>query len=138
MFGRSLAQRHGDTLIRLRSGLDPSSGLRDVKEMARAASYSRRQFYRLVIQSTSETPAAHRRRLRLDRAAWLLLTTDANILEIALETGWQSHEAFIRAFRERFLLTPSCFRKEQGRRLPWSMRVGFSIALQAQHAEENF
>jgi transcriptional regulator GlxA family with amidase domain len=99
--------------------------------MARAACFSRRQFHRLMVQVLGETPGARQRRLRLDRAAWLLLTSRATVLDIALETGWESHETFTRAFRTRFGVTPSSFRKTRGATLPRSIRVALSLALHA-------
>ena len=81
------------------------------------------------MEATGETPGAHQRRLRLDRGAYLLLTSRATILDIALETGFENHETFTRAFRARFQVTPSSFRKNGGDELPWSMRAGFSIAV---------
>jgi AraC family transcriptional regulator len=105
--------------------------------MARDACFSRRQFHRLTLQALGEPPGAHQRRLRLDRAAWLLLTSRATILEIALETGWESHETFTRAFRAQLGVTPSIFRKDRGVTLPPSMRTAFSIALHTNYAEEN-
>lgn len=119
------------TAGRLRRGLSPAGGPRAVKTMARDACFSPRQFHRLTVQVIGETPGAHQRRLRLDRAAWLLLTSRATILEIALETGWESHETFTRAFRARFRVTPSAFRKDRGSALPQSLRAGFSIATHA-------
>jgi transcriptional regulator GlxA family with amidase domain len=105
--------------------------------MARAACFSRRQFHRLTAQLLGETPGAYQRRLRLDRGAWLLLTSRTTILDIALETGWESHEAFGRAFRARFQVTPSAFRKDRGRTLPRSICAGFSIATHISYAKEN-
>lgn len=119
------------TVRRLRRGLDPAPGPQAVSAMARTACFSRRQFHRLTVATIGETPAAHQRRLRLDRAAWLLLTSSATILDVALETGWESHETFTRGFRARFRATPSAFRKERGGTLPRSLRAGFSIALHA-------
>ena len=117
-----------NTTGRLRRGLCPAEGPRAVDVMARKACFSRRQFHRLTLRATGETPGAHQRRLRLDRAAGLLLTSRTTILDIALETGWESHETFTRAFRSRFGVTPSSFRKTRGATLPRSMRVAFSIA----------
>lgn len=102
--------------------------------MARAACYSRRQFHRLAVQLTGETPAAYQRRLRLDRGACLLLSSCATVLEIALETGWENHESFTRAFRARFGLTPSRFRRTSGATLPFWLRAGLTIA---HHAQES-
>ena len=99
--------------------------------MARAACFSRRQFHRLMIQVLGETPGTRQRRLRLDRAAWLLLTSRATVLDIALKTGWESHETFTRAFGTRFGVTPSSFRKTRGATLPRSIRIALSIATHA-------
>jgi transcriptional regulator GlxA family with amidase domain len=115
----------------LRRGLSPAQGPRAVDALARAACFSYRQFHRLMVQVFGETPGTHQRRLRLDRGAWLLLTSRATVLDIALETGWESHETFTRAFRTRFGITPSAFRKDRGATLPQSIRVALSIALHA-------
>ena len=102
--------------------------------MARAACYSRRQFHRLTVRLTGETPASYQRRLRLDRGAWLLLSSRVTVLEIALETGWENHESFTRAFRARFGVTPSRFRRTRGTTLPFWLRAGLTIA---NHAQKN-
>jgi AraC family transcriptional regulator len=100
--------------------------------MARTACFSRRQFHRLMVRVLGETPGTHQRRLRLDRGAWLLLTSPATVLDVALETGFENHETFTRAFRARFGVTPSAFRKDRGTTLPRSIRIGLSIALNAE------
>ena len=84
-----------------------------------------------MLQVLGETPGTHQRRLRLDRGAWLLLTSQSTVLEIALETGFESHETFTRAFRGRFGATPSAFRKNRGETLPRSIRLAMSIAIHA-------
>lgn len=113
---------------RLRRGVTTAPGRGGVEAMARAACFSRRQFYRLMVQMLGETPGTHQRRLRLDRGAWLLLTSGATVLEIALETGFENHETFTRAFRTRFGVTPSAFRKDRGASLPQSIRLALGIA----------
>jgi AraC family transcriptional regulator len=50
-------------------------------------------------------------RLRLSRAAIMLLLSDASVLDIALSCGFQSHEVFSRAFRKRFGDSPSDYRR---------------------------
>ena len=123
--------QNAETTGRLRRGLSATDGPQDVNAMAQTACFSRRQFHRLTLRVMGETPAAHQRRVRLDRAAWLLLTTHATVLDIAFETGWESHEVFTRAFRARFGTTPSVFRKNRGKALPQSLRAGFAIAANA-------
>ena len=127
--------RDADTTGRLRRGLNAADGPRRVNVMARTACFSRRQFHRLTLRVIGETPAAHQRRVRLDRAAWLLLSTRATVLDIALETGWESHEVFTRAFRARFGATPSAFRQDRGSALPQSLRAGFAIAANAARSD---
>ena len=40
----------------------------------------------------------------------MLLTTEDSVLDVALSCGFQSHEAFCRAFRKRFQIAPSAYR----------------------------
>jgi transcriptional regulator GlxA family with amidase domain len=126
--------KHGATIGRLRRGFGSTQSRRPVEAMARAACFSRRQFHRLMVQVLGETPGTQQRRLRLDRGAWLLLTSSATVLDVALETGFENHETFTRAFRTRFGVTPSVFRKNRGKTLPRSIRVALSIALHTHHA----
>ena len=47
---------------------------------------------------------------RLTEAARFLAAGEPDILKVALEAGYGSHEAFTRAFREQFQVTPEDFR----------------------------
>jgi AraC family transcriptional regulator len=67
--------------------------------------------HRTLSIALGETPKQYTLRLRLDRAASLLETTNHTILDIALICGFESHEVFLRAFRRHFGLTPSAYRK---------------------------
>lgn len=49
--------------------------------------------------------------LRLKRAAFQLAYRDHKILDIALISGYDSHEAFTRAFKKHFAISPSEFRQ---------------------------
>jgi AraC family transcriptional regulator len=122
------------TAARLRRGFGAPERWSPVQAMARAACLSRRQFHRLMLQVLGETPGKRQRRVRLDRAVWLLLTSRATVLDIALETGFENHETFTRAFRTRFGVTPSVFRKDRGKTLPRSIQLALSAALHAHHA----
>ena len=121
------------TATRLRQAFSAAQHPHRVEEMARAACFCRRQFHRLMLQVLGETPGKHQRRLRLDRAALLLLASRATVLEIALETAFENHETFTRAFRARFGVTPSRFRKNRGKTLPRSIRIALSAALHTHH-----
>lgn len=71
---------------------------------------SRFHLDRIVSSVGGEPPATLRRRLLLERAAYRLITTERRILDIGVEAGYASHEAFTRAFARRFGLTPREFR----------------------------
>ena len=78
--------------------------------LAGQAGLSAFHLHRLFAAATGETPKQYTLRLRLGRAAVLLLTTADSVLEVALACGFQSHETFSRAFRRRFGATPSAYR----------------------------
>ena len=67
--------------------------------LARAQGASPFQFHRQFSSAVGETPRQHVERLRLERAAYKLSVTEDRIIDIALEVGFDSHEAFTRAFR---------------------------------------
>lgn len=81
------------------------------RDLARSAFQSRTQFHRVFRALLAETPAAMRRRLLLERAAWRLGRTDDAITEIALDAQYGSLEAFTRAFRKAFGVSPSLYRR---------------------------
>ena len=80
-------------------------------DLARRAYRSRTQFYRLFQALIDETPGGMRRRLLLERAAWQLGRTKLPVTEIALESLYGSLEAFTRAFRRAFGISPSLYRR---------------------------
>ena len=79
-------------------------------EFARRAFLSRWHFDRLVRAVAGEPPASLRRRVLLERAAYRLWTRADGILDIAIEAGYGSNEAFTRAFRRAYGVAPSAWR----------------------------
>jgi AraC-like DNA-binding protein len=73
---------------------------------------SRFHFDRLVTAAGGEPPATLRRRILLERAAYRLITTGDELLPIALDAGYSSHEAFTRAFRRAYGQSPSRWRRQ--------------------------
>ncbi len=90
------------------SSLDEAPGMDD---LARRSYHSRSSFFRLFQALVDETPAAMRRRLLLERAAWQLGSTARPITDIAFEANYGSLEAFTRAFRKAFRISPSLYRR---------------------------
>jgi AraC family transcriptional regulator len=86
--------------------------------LAARAHLSRYHFDRLVSAAAGEPPAALRRRILLERAAYRLITTDHDVMRIALEAGYASNEAFTRAFRRAYGYPPA-----QWRRRPAGFRI---------------
>ena len=78
---------------------------------ARDAYRSRTQFFRVFRAMLEETPIAMRRRLLLERAAWQLSRTEQTVTEIGLDADFASLEAFTRAFRKAFGVSPSLYRR---------------------------
>lgn len=71
---------------------------------------SRFHFDRVVSAVAGESPARFRRRVRMERAAYRLATSSSSVLDIAIEAGYGSHEAFTRAFIRMHGVPPSRWR----------------------------
>ncbi|MGV0656563.1 helix-turn-helix domain-containing protein [Mycolicibacterium thermoresistibile] len=78
----------------------------DVGDMARSSFASEFHFSREVRRLTGESPAALRRRIMLERAAWRL-QRGQTVSAVAAEEGWSSAEVFSRAFSRAFGVPPS-------------------------------
>jgi len=79
-------------------------------DLAARMHLSRFHFDRIVSSVCGETPARFRRRVLLERAAYRLLTCDRNVLEVGVEAGYSSHEAFTRAFQRAYGVAPTMWR----------------------------
>jgi len=97
------------------------------QDLARQAYQSRTQFHRLFRTVVEETPAAMRRRLLLERAAYQLAHTGMSVTDVALDANYGSLEAFTRAFRKAFRISPSRYRRMRDPHfhLPASNKVHF-------------
>jgi AraC-like DNA-binding protein len=79
----------------------------DGRALARQANFSRDHLDRLLAAATGETPAALKRRLLLERAAWQLRSRAATPSEAAATAGYGSLAAFSRAFSRAYGAPPS-------------------------------
>ena len=83
------------------------------QELANIACFSPFHFHRFFRGATGESVMGYVRRLRLQRASQRLTTSRSSILDIAMDVGYTSNEAFSRAFKAHFGRSPSKFREEK-------------------------
>jgi AraC family transcriptional regulator len=104
----SITVSEGAQRDRLRELLDAvvDTDNADVGEMARSSYASEFHFSREVRRLTGESPAALRRRIMLERAAWRLHRGES-VSSVAADEGWSSAEVFSRAFSRTFGIPPS-------------------------------
>lgn len=80
--------------------------------MSAAAGYSKFHAVRMFKEVTGSAPFEYVRSLRLTRAAEKLRDSGGKIVDAALESGFDSHDGFTRAFERRFSITPRRYSRE--------------------------
>jgi len=83
-----------------------------VHEIAAASHYSTYHFSRIFKALVGDTPKEYLRKRRLTVAARRLLSEDISILDLAIDCQFYSQEAFTRAFKALFNVTPALYRKQ--------------------------
>lgn len=98
-------------LLRARDVMDRDywSGL-DIDRLADVALMSPAHFIRSFKSTFGETPHRYLQRRRVERAMYLLRTTDRSVTEICMNVGFSSLGTFSRTFTEIVGETPSSFR----------------------------
>lgn len=82
-----------------------------MQEVSDVAHYSHFHFQRLFQMLTGTTMGEYIRQRRLSMAAQDLITGDTKIIDLAYKYQYESPEAFTRAFKKLFQVTPSDVRK---------------------------
>ena len=85
----------------------------ELAELARVACFSPFHFHRIFRGIVGEPVKEHIRRLRLERAASRLKSGAQPVTRIALDAGYESPEAFTRAFHSLFGCSPSDYRSSR-------------------------
>jgi len=85
-----------------------------VSSLAKRANLHQDYFSSLFRQSTGERPLAYVQVKRIERAQYLLATTQLSHEEIAEETGFENPPYFFRIFKKVTLLTPGEYKKRNG------------------------
>jgi len=102
-------------------------------ELARLAYFSPYHFHRIFKGMVGESVKEYVRRLRLERAASRLRVGSASVIEIALDAGYESHEAFSRSFKALFGASPTQFRRIRRVLLSSTSGVHFRQGTTVQH-----
>jgi AraC-like DNA-binding protein/DNA gyrase inhibitor GyrI len=97
-------------------------------EIAAAAHYSYPHFARVFSDVVGMPPVTYVARRSLTRAAEILLTTEREIADIALDCGFESQQTFTRSFTGEFGMPPHKYRK---RGIPDGMTLPFAFMKEA-------
>lgn len=89
----------------------------DMKGLGHVAAMSRAHFIRSFKETFGETPHRYLQRRRVERAMYLLRTTDRPVTDICMQVGFSSLGSFSRTFSEIVGESPSRFRN-RGRMPP--------------------
>ena len=83
----------------------------DLATLAAESGYSRAHFLRTFRAATGQTPHRYLLDLRLDRARELIANKSMPLIDIAADCGFSSHGHLTTAFRSRFGVAPSAYRR---------------------------
>ncbi|WP_232231469.1 helix-turn-helix domain-containing protein [Paenibacillus sp. HW567] len=84
----------------------------NLDRIAKEAGFSKFHYHRIFQKYVGKSVAEFIRSRRLSSAAHLLLYSDERILDIALHYGFESQEAFTRAFKGLYALPPAQYRAQ--------------------------
>lgn len=80
-------------------------------DVAKAVSYSYYHFHRYFQAVIGENIGSYIRSRRLTQAAWDLIHSEKKILDIGISLYFETAESFTRAFKDRYSMTPTEYRK---------------------------
>jgi AraC family transcriptional regulator len=92
----------------IEENLDQDISLERLSKMVFISPY---HLHRIFSRIKGEPLKSYVRRLRLERSAYELKISKKPLLDVALESGYVTHETFTRAFRQRFGVNPSDFQR---------------------------
>ena len=108
-------QRIDRVVAALQSAVAQGDELPELSQLAAKAHFSPFHFHRIYRALSGETVGQTVARLRLLRALHMLAEPGERVTETALAVGYETPQAFARAFRQAFDATPSELRGQQAR-----------------------
>ncbi|QUN05163.1 AraC family transcriptional regulator [Shewanella yunxiaonensis] len=110
---KGVSERHQQSIQRvceyIQQHLDEELSAEQLSEVAAC---SRFHFHRIFMAFMGLSTTRYIQRVKLRRASFQLAFEQQKIIDIAIEAGFGSSEAFTRAFKSSFLQTPSQFRTQ--------------------------
>lgn len=101
-----------------------------IKDISAKAYISPYHFQRLFQSITGYSVYGYIRARRLSEASMDLIEKDKSILDISMDYQYKSNEAFTRAFKSYFNISPSKFRKEKLVSCNTQKRINFSCLVE--------
>jgi AraC family transcriptional regulator len=127
---RAYAVRFRRVLAHIEAHLDQDLSL---ERLSTVAAFSKFHFHRQFAALFGVSVHGYVQLVRLKRAVYqLAFRPDERIIDVALESGYESHEAFARAFKKAVGQTPSQFRSAPAWE-PWHDRYEQSRIVRSQH-----
>ncbi|WP_434297736.1 AraC family transcriptional regulator [Clostridium sporogenes] len=103
----------------------------NIDDIAKVACSSRYHFQRVFHSLTGFTVTQYIKNRRLTLAAEELVSTDIRIIDIALKYGYESPEAFTKAFKRLHGISPSALKKINGK-IKAFPKISFQISIKGE------
>jgi AraC family transcriptional regulator len=107
-------ERYHERLRRVLEHIDQHSDTAlDLETLSGAAAFSKFHFHRQFTAALGLSLHRYIQLVRMKRASWRLAFREGqSVIEIAMDAGYETPDAFARAFRQQFGQTPTAFRKD--------------------------
>jgi AraC-like DNA-binding protein len=83
-----------------------------IEDIVSHSQVSRRHFFRLFEQAIGVAPMEYLKKLRLQKAASMLLTTNVSVTQVAFACGFNDSNYFSSLYHKEFGVSPSQFKKD--------------------------
>ncbi len=83
-----------------------------INELAKNANQNRDYFSREFLKHTGQRPLSYIHEKRIERAQYLIVTTNKTLLDIAIETGFNNLPHLTKIFKKYLKTTPGAYRKQ--------------------------